>query len=354
MFWLLTIFLFFPLIALAVNRDVKISNQIGLLALFLLLLIFGFNNGNHDYKPYVEIFNDPEGYAEFGYVLLVEFVKFIGGGHSTLVLIVGGFLTLSLLRAAISFKVNISILCILYFIYPFIFDITQIRNTIMFCFALNGMVYAYEERWIRSFLFILLGACFHNFGLIYILVIFIYKFYSRDLIKIFLLGLVLMVVLPFALSYVFPLINIGRLNSLLYSYLSDTIKLKSILIWGLDYFLFIFVAYNLRKHILIQPSLLCGDFKKIDFLFKILIIHVVFLGFLMYFFEFNRVYRNAFILRYLFVGVCFPYISLNFRLLVVIYIFLNSLFFSYLSSINLEGSYDYFDILTSNYLLDLF
>ena len=122
MFWIVVIFLFLPFIFFAINKDIKQSNAIGLLFLILLAIIFSFNNGNQDYQPYLDIFKNPESYGEVGYLLLVNLVKYIGGGHSVIVFLVGVFLTVTLFRLFSVFKANFLIICILYFIYPFIFD----------------------------------------------------------------------------------------------------------------------------------------------------------------------------------------------------------------------------------------
>ena len=354
MFWIVVIFLFIPFILFSINRDIKQSNSIGLLSLLLLLLIFSFNNGNQDYKPYLEIFNNPETYGELGYLLLVNSVKFLGGGHHTIVFLVGVFLTVTFFRLFTFFKINILIVCILYFIYPFIFDITQIRNTIMFCFVLNGLIEIHKNNFGKSLLFILIGSFFHNFGIIYFLIAAIYKIYKDSINKIIFVGLFLTLFLPIFFSFILPEIPILRIQSLVRNYLSGSIKLHSLLIWGVDYFIFIIVAFHVRKRILLIYQLDKKTRENIEFLFKILLIHVIFLGFLMNFFEFNRVYRNAFILRYLFVGACLPILPSKIQIKLAVYVFINALIFSYLSTINLEESYSYEKILTSNRLLDFF
>jgi hypothetical protein len=354
MFWVVVIFLFLPFIFLSINKDIKQSNFIGLLLLILLLLIFSFNNGNQDYKPYLDIFYNPETYSELGYLLLVNFVKFMGGSHSTIVFLTGVFLTITLFRVFKVFKVNFSIICILYFIYPFIFDITQIRNTIMLFFVLNGLIEVYNNKMGRALVLILIGSFFHNFVIVYFLIISIYRFYKNSISKIFFVGLVLMLFLPFFFTFILPAVPIARVQSLVSNYLSNSVKIHSLIIWGVDYFIFITIAFYLCRYISSQYYCYNKSYDYIEFLFKILLIHIVFLGFLMYFFEFNRVYRNAFILRYLFIGACLPILPFRIQIKLAVYIFVNALVFSYLSTINLDESYSYEKILTSNKLLDFF
>ena len=177
MYWIVVISIFIPLVVLSLNNDVKKVNFIGIMILVLLFLLFGFNNGNQDYQPYLDIFDAPEEYAEIGYVYLVGFVKLIGGSHSTLVFIIRLCYVATLLRALVVFNGNVAVFFLIYFIYPFIFDITQIRNTIMFGFVLNALIFIYEGKWKSGWFFLVLGALFHNFGVIYFLVFLIYKFY---------------------------------------------------------------------------------------------------------------------------------------------------------------------------------
>lgn len=60
-----------------------------------------------------------------GYVLLTQAVKYIGGNHNYIVLILGFIWTLTILRLGLYWKVNLSVFLLSYFIYR-TFDITQI------------------------------------------------------------------------------------------------------------------------------------------------------------------------------------------------------------------------------------
>lgn len=354
MYWIVVISIFIPLVVLSLNSDLKKVNFIGIMILILLLVLFGFNNGNQDYQPYLELFNAPDEYAEIGYVYLVNFIKLIGGQHATLVLVVGVFYFITLLRALLVFKGNVSVFFLIYFIYPFIFDITQIRNTIMFGFVLNALIFIYESKWKLGWFCLLLGVLFHNFGVVYFLVFLIYRVYGENLRKIIILGLFFLFFLPLFFTYILPYVSIGRFNSLAESYISSDLKIRSLFIWGGDILFFIIIAQFLRSHILSRKNSINVNYNRLDFLFKIILIHLIFLGFVLNFFEFNRVYRNVFLIRYLYLCICIPLVSINWRVFILIYMFINAVIFSFLTSTSLSGSYDFWQILTSNHIFDLF
>lgn len=354
MFWAVVIFLFLPFIFFSINKDIKQSNNFGFLLLFVLFSIFSFNNGNQDYQAYLNIFDEPESYGEIGYLFLVNLVKIFEGSHSAIVFIVGLLLLFTFYRLIKNFKANLSIICILYFIYPFIFDITQIRNTIMLCLVMNGLIEIYNNKLTKGLFIILIGCFFHNFGIIYFLIIFIYKSYNKNILKLFTVGVGLVFLLPIFFTFILPVIPILRVQALVANYLSDSIKLHSLVIWGVDYFIFICIAFYLREYVAKKNGYNVKFYENVEFLFKILLIHIIFLGFLMYFFEFNRVYRNSFILKYLYLSVCLQYLPYRIKIKIAIYIFINASIFSYLSTINLDNSYSYDEILVSNILLDLF
>ena len=98
-----------------------------------IFALFALNRQNQDYNAYVEIFNDPSGYTEPGYALVVDFLKAIGGGHDSMLLILAGGVLLTLYRlysvlAKHKYSYFFSFL-FFYYIFPLPIDIVQIRNT---------------------------------------------------------------------------------------------------------------------------------------------------------------------------------------------------------------------------------
>ena len=77
-------------------------------------------------------------------------------------------------------------------------------------------------------------------------------------------------------------------------------------------------------------------------------IHVLFFAFLLYFFEFNRIYRNLFLLKYAVVCYSVSLLGRNYRIGAFLYLFINALIFAFFSQFSLDGGYDFTDVLVSN------
>lgn len=352
MYWILLLFLFLPMHILSLNH--RMARNFGVLLLLLLFLFLSLNNGNNDYTAYLGIFEYPRAYAEIGYVYLVEAIKLINGSHSTLVFIVGLLWFVTYLRIIFVWKSNVTVFIIGYFIYPFLFDITQIRNTIMFLFILNACIALAQEKKKLAILLGLMSSLFHNFGLFYLIMLMFYIFGIKKSHKIWAIALLVTILMPFILSYLAPLIPFERIRGGIISYFSPELKFQSILIWGGDYIIFMLIAARILKY-LKQSSYADNErIKNLFVLYNFLAIHALFLVFVVYFFEFNRVYRNAFILRFIFLSACIPLLNYRAKIFVSLYIFLNAIIFSFLSSLSLDGDYTYDQILTSNIIIDFF
>ncbi len=354
-YWIVVLSLFIPMLILGFDK--KSSKAFGILFLSILFILFGFNHGNNDYSAYLAIFYNPETYAEVGYVLLTQAVKYIGGNHNYIVLILGFIWTLTILRLGLYWKVNLSVFLLSYFIYPFLFDITQIRNTMMMVFVLNGMIAVAKNNYKTGLILAVAGAFFHNFGLFYIIIFLLYKLNPKTSRKFWIISILLILTIPFLITNVVPILPFERVKIGVQSYLAQDIKYQSLLVWGLDYIVYMFIATRILRYAVLNPNIRVVSEEqknKIFVLYKFMIIHAIFLGFLVYFFEFNRIFRNAYIIRNLLLTALLPFMSFRTRIMVIMYLFVNPMVFSFLSTLNLDGDYGYDEILRSNYVIDLF
>lgn len=80
------------------------NNKISSNFLFLILFIFifstlGLKSQKQDYKAYVDIFSDPYGYSEIGYVCLIEVLKILGfETHGSVLFVLASLIVCALLR----------------------------------------------------------------------------------------------------------------------------------------------------------------------------------------------------------------------------------------------------------------
>ena len=132
-------------------------------------MLLMFNRGNKDFNTYIILFDNPDG-LEPGYKLLVNFVSRLGGNHVDIVLLVGVLLILTLFR--LSKKTNhISLILLLYLVFPYIYDITQIRNTIMLLLNLNALIEFNDKHIVKAFMLSIIAITFHISGILLLIVL---------------------------------------------------------------------------------------------------------------------------------------------------------------------------------------
>lgn len=77
----------------------NLSLFINLILYSFVLTIFSLNSQNNDYEAYLALFDDPSGYAEIGYIVLVNSLKYIGfESHRSVLIFLSLLLVLTLLE----------------------------------------------------------------------------------------------------------------------------------------------------------------------------------------------------------------------------------------------------------------
>lgn len=316
--------------------------------LFFLLFIFllvSLNRHNQDYEAYVHIFNNPEGYAEPGYVFLIKLVKLFNGSHDSILCLLALLTILTFARICNCFKFDgygygyFYSFLLFYFIFPLAIDIVQIRNTFSMLLFINSIVFAFESRILLSFIFVLLAPLFHFFGLLYIVIWFVFVLgmynwrYYKLLYVFFVIASVLMTVLIPKIIYMFD--GVRTLSH----YISPTVKLHSFAFWGVPLLLDVFVLKFLYKNGVVFKNTY-SDFYVRNIL-NILCIFSLFIPLILYLDEFNRFFRTALIFKYIAFITLAPFLSFNSKAFLFFYIFFISA---------LYGVY-YFNALGYDYVL---
>lgn len=315
-----------------------------------------FNRGNNDYLAYTEAFFYPESHiAEPGYIFLIKIIKLCGGtSHEQVLLVLGIFFAITLYRFA-KYTKSINLILSLYVIFPFVLDITQIRNTFMLLFVLNAVLEYYNKSKLKCYILLAVGSTFHFFGILYIFSFLLLDF-KRKLKKgnnfykfTALFGLANLVLMPFIINIGIRVIPIQNIVDSLIAYSSADIKIFSLLAWGGILLSDLIVFRFFIKHL--NSSKRIKNKELIQTLYDLMFIGIIFLGFLLYLFEFNRFFRNLFIIKYLLVGFMLPNMHRDEKILIISYLVITSALFAFAYSQG-AGGIDYNFVLLHNAFLN--
>lgn len=296
MFLVLSIFVTLAITPLVINGlDKSLSKAIVFLFGFFVFFIISFNGQNNDYDAYVQMFDDPSQYAEFGYSFLVEFLKYIGfETHQSVLLVLSLLVVLTLINISSQSK-YFALFLILYIAFLLPLDVTQIRNAFCVFFVLNAMIAFSRGNFLQFILFWILALSFHYIGLIFGLLILLGRF-LETLGRLKLFVVLILMVTSFYVAYV--IINSPLTYSLrtLDNYIAEG-KISSVIMWSGVVVSYILTFYALTHRAQHHTSIsLSGrsdyiDLKLTALTFNIIIASLVFVAGLYFIFEFNRVYR---------------------------------------------------------------
>lgn len=337
----LLVFIVFIILIAYVSEKLKNNKILDFFLIILISFFIAFNRGNYDYDGYVAIFEDPESYAEPGYVMLVNCIKYFGvGGHESIVFILGTLIAVTFFRYSKYLK-SMGLLLVCYFIFPFPSDIVQIRNTFSMFFLLNSLIEYNEKKYFRGHALLAIGLSFHYLGFIYILPLFFLSLREKK----YYLNIVL--VLSFFLILFMPLIltgikmDIEKIRNVT-NYLSEENKLHSLIIWGIMACLDLIVFSNF-----IRKMKNCDDksLHFIMFLKGFMTASLVLLAGMLYIDEFNRVFRTVFVIKYILAGMVTSHLIKHEKIKLSLYVISTSFVFGLYYANGIDYSY----IIFTNY-----
>jgi len=164
-------------------------------------ILFTFNHANADFKMYRSIYYGTLSVSsiESGFYLLCKIFRNLGFTYN-MFLGVYSFVGLTLISKTIfKYSNNKSLVLGLYFIFPFVFDVIQIRNFMAFAIVIYSLKYLIDKDNInikRYILLILIASMFHSFALIALAFIFLNKFHSSKVkLAVFLSILFIVIIL---------------------------------------------------------------------------------------------------------------------------------------------------------------
>jgi hypothetical protein len=237
---------------------------------------------------------------EIGQQFTYKISNYLGLSFSTYLSIYYFIGLLLISRVIMKYTNNPGYVIVLYFFYPFIIDVAQIRNFMAMAIMLNAIPLLSSNKKIDSIKYVfllLLATSFHQAAIFCVLFLLIKMFDMKKLIKIVILltliGSLFNVVLVKFLIDTMPF-----LEQKMYRYTHSSVSLYT------QIGLLIYLSFGLLLVYIARKRLEKIEFKKItssliDVIFLINVMMFLLYPFLLYAFEFIRIYRNILILNYI-------------------------------------------------------
>lgn len=175
--------------------------------ILIIFILFSFNNENNDYLAYLQIF-ELENNVEKGYIYLIKIVKIIKGNHQVIVFTIGLVLASYLLLKVLKRTQYPIFILFLYFQNNFIYDLNQIRNTLSYIIILYALEYLIKKENKKYIILNFLAISFQRIGIIYLFFYILSKIEIKKYYKILLfissIGIFLLPILKIILLKLFP------------------------------------------------------------------------------------------------------------------------------------------------------
>ena len=331
---------FFIILSLYDKTDVWLFR----VSLILLTIMFAFTYNNADYDNYLIEYIRSEKMdwrdSEPVWILLMHIFSKLQLPFSVFRAAIF-MCAIALINSTISKICNqINFLLLLYFIYPFIIDVTQIRNFFamsILVFALKYLAAKSRTSIIKFILCIIIATMIHNIFIVYLILIPVKLFSFRKAVLIFIVAFTVMIVLfnrlPYLVLSFFGNYHQGSAHVEKYV-VKSLVSPTMIIALGLFYIVFVLGAFwannqyiNAVKHNKCSEEM----FGEIQFYLKCIVLISLSFFLNVYSMDFSRVFRNIIIIDYAVVLSAISYSPKRFRhlfysLLIVIVLYSGLLF----------------------------
>lgn len=297
--------------------------------LLLLILFLGGNTENHDRVIYMANYMDlakglHSANFEFGFQTLCKIGSALGLSYNQFLFVIT-FIAFALIANTIKqYTSDISYVLMLYFIYPFIWDTVQIRNFLVLAIIIYASRYiiSYKKQYIKYIICVLIASSIHITALFYLSLLLLAIKNSRKmytLVGVVTATSVLFMPLIIKLSKLF--ISVGKINAYTMSQTSMFTKF-AVIIYCLTSIILVVIAKKILAKEDQEENNLKKTYTKFTFkikegrlrffqeqreiikldaeaVFKINIICMLSLYFIMNSLHFFRLYRNIFVINYI-------------------------------------------------------
>lgn len=279
------------------KRTFRYDKILLILLLIFAWILFGLNYSNADYKNYEDSYNATmqgynDGYFEIGFYIIVKVFAMFRIPYCVFLGCVAAICLFIFTNAIKRLTSKPFIAFLFYFIYPFVFDIVQYRNFLAFAIVLYGVGYLLNDKLkthkklFYYLFFIFLASLFHLSSVIYVafvLVLIKRKKVFFSTIVILMIGLMLAI-----------------MNSEILIEILKFFKLDRFARYDVDYNYSTFLQYLAVYVFFMALALLKfkGNYKSTKF--KILVVALLFVPFIILNGTSARFIRNVFIIFYCF------------------------------------------------------
>lgn len=364
---------------------VKKNSKIVFYMIFVLLIILlGGNTDNPDRFSYMNTYTSiangmfVAGY-EFGFQMLCKIGSLLGLTYDQFLFIIA-FIGVGLIVRTIKlYTSNISYVLALYFIYPFVWDVVQIRNFLAMSIIVFGSKYiiSYKKEYFKYIICVLIASTIHSSSIIYLSALLIVIKNTKKLFGgVTLLTVISIILMPIILRFAEILTLEGKVEVYTSTQTSMFTKICVVIFYICSTILVLIAMKTVMKEYTDNCTLESMDLssslktykggflrlkrknvKKMpidaESILKINIILMFCLYFLMNNLNFFRIYRNIFVLNYILFAQSFVKMKKNtmyYFLFVGILIFIVIL--SWLLTIYLQTTNIFEPVFNNNIIFD--
>lgn len=299
----------------------KNSKAIFFLFFLFMWIMFAWSFGNADYFAYLSSYNNLSFFnnlaeATKGLEILFTFFNSLGLTYQGFLVIIS-LICLTIISSSVcKYSSYGGFIFLLYFIYPYLLDIVQIKNFIVTALIVFGVRYLISEKRgssIRFILIICLATLIHYMAIIFLLLLLVKYFSSKKIILITMV-LSLLIIITYKTNLFFIIASkvapISWITTRLYQGVGDGFVSQILRVVTI---LFIFGGFIILKkkvircinkneqNTMVNKNCLVNNsakFKFIDIVSKINILVLITIPLLMFSNEFYRIQQDILILNY--------------------------------------------------------
>lgn len=272
--------------------------------IFIWILYFG-NNDNPDLINYESIYNGNDLNIEKGFKFIIQLSKHFNIDFKLFICIISLICLFLIFSTVSKFTTNINYVIALYIIYPFVFDVIQLRNFIAMSIIIFSIRFLFKNDIKNKIYYVIcvcLAASIHKLMLVYIIFLFINLKNKNRLIKVMIVFTMFFCALIFLNGNAISFLNkVMPLSEEKYNYyFSNKLRYGFLIYWSFSllYLLLVYISRKRVKYNWGSTEKYSDSLRFVDLVFWINVLSVTFFPLYMLNIDFYRLFRNLSILNY--------------------------------------------------------
>jgi hypothetical protein len=262
-------------IFLGVLNDKKTPRITTIVLLAFLWIMMAANIDNPDYDNYYLGYQNLQTYAgsEWGYYVLAKVCTAVGMSYNQFKFILSAIGLLLIHSTVIKYLKNHIIFYIIYFICPFMMDVTQLKNFIAMSFLIYAIPFLTEETIkgkMKYAIFVTLGAAFQITAFIYLPIMFLGKVDKNKMTKIVLtIAAIASIIIGLNRGLVVNLITLlsslfGGYDGRISVYSNVGTRYGFLIYWGIQIISFLLIKWAKHVYVMRDRALSAENVTNID------------------------------------------------------------------------------------------